>query len=201
MTYKPNIASIDGLNQLWQSCRHHWKDTWMDYQNLFEGKTCVDIGIWKGLLNARAEKQFNCKTKIGVEPNLTNRTDCKKLNPYTELYPTIEDLPDTIDTDILLLHGVICLMGTHWIQEMENLLPKVNCKHIHIRHLKTYAISHGEVCTEKDDRQGNRYNLKSYKESPTTNEIIEFLSKKNFNLTSSKNTDGENIIMTFERIS
>jgi len=199
MNYTPEITSVDYLNKFWESCRHHWQETWIDYQNLFEDKTCVDIGIWKGLLNARAKKQFNCQTKIGVEPNSIHRADCKKLNPHTKLYPSIEELPDTIDTDILILHGVIRLMGTRWIQEMGILLSKVNCKYIHIRYSNPDGSYAEKIVKNIDGREFNKYNMDSYEKSPTTNDIIKFLNTVNFSLINQKDTNTNNTIMTFEK--
>lgn len=198
MDYKPDIKSVGELKHMWEVCSHHWKDTWMDYQNLFEGRTCVDIGIWKGLLNAKAEKQLNFKTEIGVEPSSTHRADCKKINPHTKLYPSIDDLPDDIFTDIILLHGVIYQMGTQWIQEMETLLSKVNCKHIHIRH-HTNNDSYDEVnIKDIDGRELHKYNWNNYMDtSPTIDEIVEFFNKKNYSLIDRKDTNANNTIVVF----
>lgn len=201
MNQKPDITSVDNLKYMWESCKHHWQETWADHKNLFEGKTCVDIGIWKGLLNAKAEKQLNCKTMIGVEPDSTHRADCKKINPHIKLYSSIEELPENIDTDILILHGVICLMGTQWIQEMETLLSRVNCKHIHIRNI-TNNGSYSYEGNEKniDGRELSKYNMKNYMEKcPTINDIVEFLNKKNYSLIDRKDTNTNRTIMTFEK--
>jgi hypothetical protein len=196
MNHQPHITSVDNLKHMWESCKHHWQETWVDYKNLFEGKTCVDIGIWKGLLNAKAEKQLNCKTKIGVEPDSTHRADCKKINPHIELYSSIKDLPENIDTDILILHGVIYQMATQWIQEMETLLSRVDCKHIHIRNITNNESYEGENIKNIDGRELSKYNIDTF---PTVNDIVEFLNKKNYSLIDRKDTNTNCTIMTFKK--
>lgn len=188
--------TLDNLAQFQASCDSHWESTWMPYRDFFENKTCVDIGIWKGILNAKANKDFNCKTTIGVEPNEVHLLDCGKMNPSTKLYTSIEELPHMIDTDVVLLHGVICLMGTHWTHELENLLSKVNCKYIHIRHLREKFNS---VIPTGTKRETNRYNLHSYKDNPTSDDIIKFLSAKEFDLMDQKNVNIQNSIMIFQK--
>ena len=196
MNNKPDITSVNDLKYMWESCKHHWQETWADHKNLFEGKTCVDIGIWKGLLNAKAEQQLNCKTKIGVEPDSTHRADCKKINPHIELYSSIKDLPVKIDADILILHGVIYLMGTQWTHEMETLLSRVNCKHIHIRNFTNNGSYEGENKKNIDGRELSNYNMD---QCPTINDIVEFLNKKNYSLIDRKDTNTNRTIMTFEK--
>ena len=195
MNQKTDITSVVNLRSMWSRfCEHHWQETWIIDKNLFEGKTCIDIGIWKGLLNAKAESQLNCKTKIGVEPDSTHRADCKKINPHIELYSSIKDLPENIDTDILTLHGVIYLMGTQWIQEMETLLSRVNCKHIHIRHMP----NNGKNTKKIDGRELTKYNTNEYNDTcPTNNDIVEFLNKKNYSLIDRKETNTNSTLMTF----
>lgn len=188
--------TLDNLAQFQASCDSHWESTWIPYRDFFENKTCVDIGIWKGILNAKANKYFNCKTTIGVEPNEVHLLDCGKMNPSTKLYTSIEELPHMIDTDVVLLHGVICLMGTHWTHELENLLSKVNCKYIHIRHLRGKFVGDDELGTK---RETNRYNLHSYKDNPTSDDIIKFLSAKEFDLMDQKNVKIKHSIMIFQK--
>ena len=198
MSHTPDITSIDNLKYMWEVCSHHWQSTWADYQNLFEGKTCVDIGIWKGLLNAKAEKQLNCKTKIGVEPSFTHRADCKKINPHTKLYPSIDDLPDGIFTDIILLHGVIWLMD-NWTQEIKTLLSKVNCKHVHIRspNHDTYPTKTEKMITD-DYRNFTKKKMKYYN-GPTINDIVEFFSTENYSVIDRKETNANSTIVVFEK--
>lgn len=200
MNQKTDITSVGNLRSMWSRfCEHHWQETWVINKNLFEGKTCVDIGIWKGLLNAKAESQLNCKTKIGVEPNSTHRADCKRINPNIELYSSIEDLPENIDTDILTLHGVIYLMGTQWIQEMETLLSRVNCKHIHIRTITNNGSYEGDNKII-DGREISKYNMKNYVDTcATINDIVEFLNKKNYSLIDRRDTNKNRTIITFEK--
>ena len=50
--------TLDNLAQFQASCDSHWESTWIPYRDFFENKTCVDIGIWKGILNAKANKYF-----------------------------------------------------------------------------------------------------------------------------------------------
>lgn len=198
MNHKQEITSIDDLQFMWKSCKHHWEGTWADYQNLFEGRTCLDIGIWKGLLNAMAKKHINCETKIGVEPSIIHRTDCKKFNPHTKLYPSIEELPDNIYTDIILLHGVIWLMGTDWTQEMKTLLSKVSCKHVHIRnpnHDRSYAE---KIDKNVDNRFFNNHNMEYYK-GPTINDIVEFFDTENYKLIDRKDFKSNNTVLVFEK--
>tara|TARA_B100001175_G_C19474978_1_gene623814 strand:- start:955 stop:1473 length:519 start_codon:yes stop_codon:yes gene_type:complete len=169
----------------------------MPYRDFFENKSCVDVGMWKGILNAKAKKDFNCNTTIGVEPNGTHLSDCGKINPYTKLYTSIEQLPHMINTDIVLLHGVICLMGIHWIHELENLLIKVNCKYIHIRHQGGDIFNNAIPTGTK--RETNRYNLNSYKDNPVSDDIIKFLNAKEFDLMDQKILSIKDSIMIFQR--
>ena len=189
--------TIDNLAEFRSLCDHHWESTWIPYKDFFENKSCVDIGIWKGILNAKAKKDFNCKTTIGVEPNEIHLSDCEKINPSTKLYADIEHLPNMINTDIVLLHGVICLMGRHWIHELENLLLKVNCRYIHVRHQGGDIFNNAIPTGTK--RETNRYNLTSYKDNPTSDDIIKFLSPKGFDLMDQKNVDIKDSIMIFQR--
>ena len=189
--------TIDNLAKFQSLCDHHWESTWIPYRDFFENKTCVDIGMWKGILNARAKKDFNCNTTIGVEPNGIHLSDCGKMNPYTKLYTSIEQLPHMIDADVVLLHGVICLMGTHWTHELENLLLKVHCRYIHIRHQGGDIFNNAKPTGTK--RETNRYNLDSYKDNPTSEDIIKFLGAKGFNLIDQKTVDIKDSIIILQR--
>ena len=193
------INTLSTLDFLWSSCKKWWQTAWIPYSNFFTDKTCIDIGIWKGILPARAKKEFNLTTEIGVEPNETHRIDCKKLNLSTKLYAHIEDLPDMIKTDIVLLHGVICLMGTHWRRELENLFSKVNCEHVHVRHQDGDLFRSGRPNIIENERETNRYNLSSYKDSPVSNDLIDFFNDKRFDLIDKKTLSVQDIIMIFKR--
>jgi len=192
-----DINTLNNFAQLWSDCERHWETTWVHDRDFFQDKTCIDIGMWKGILTARAKKEFNLTTDIGVEPNQTHRIDCKKLNLSTKLYAHIEDLPDMIKTDIVLLHGVICLMGTHWRQELENLFSKVNCKHVHIRHRDGDAFKN--VRPTGIGRETNRYDNPPNKNNPTSDTVINFLSKKGFYLLGQKILDDKNIILKLQK--
>ena len=48
-------------------------------------------------------------------------------------------------------------------------------------------------------RETNRYNLTSYKDNPTSDDIIKFLSPKGFDLIDQKNVNIKDSIMIFQR--
>ena len=193
---KEKIITLNNLEDLWLDCKKHWENTWLPDREFFQDKTCVDIGMWKGLLNARAKKEFNLATNIGVEPDEMHRLACKKLNLSTTLYANIEDLPDMIKTDIVLLHGVFSVMGKHWRQELENLFSKINCKHVHIR-LNGYSSRH--IRPTGTGRQTSRYALTSYKDTATSDMVIDFLSKKGFDLLEQRTLSEKYIILKLQK--
>ena len=74
------------LRTAWNECKHHWQKSWLENKHLLKNKTCLDVGIWKGVLNAKARKYLNCNTIIGIEPYLSHVKMCQKLNPGIMLY-------------------------------------------------------------------------------------------------------------------
>ena len=156
---------------------HNWYDTWLPTKKFIENKKCLDFGIWKGLLNARARKELNCDTIIGIEWDDQHRLDCKKINKNIKLYKSIEDLEHKIQVDVIFMHGVICLLGQNWTSTLEKLLQKVSSEILHIRHKE---FTHNEHCSGVG-REANSYNLNDYNFSPSKQELINFLEAHNYN--------------------
>jgi hypothetical protein len=185
---------MKNIDDTLRRCISHWEPTWKKYQYVLENKNCIDIGIWKGVLNAMAKKEFNCNTIIGVEPNKEHQNDCKKFYPSIELYNTIKDIPNDINVDLILMHGVICLMGDAWQEELQLLFKKVNAKFLHIRHRN--FIKNTKVGNK--NREYNIHNLKNYNSSPSKNMLITFLKKYKYELTIDITIDNNNILI-FEK--
>ena len=57
------------IHKHWKNCQRHWDTTWLPSKEIIKNKKCLDVGIWKGILNAKAMKEFNCNTTHGVEPD------------------------------------------------------------------------------------------------------------------------------------
>jgi hypothetical protein len=160
------------------SGEHHWQNTWMPNKKILQNTKCLDYGMWKGILNARAKVEFNCDTIIGIECNAEHRADCQKLNINSKLYASVDDLPDDTMVDVIFLHGIISLLGKNWTNELEKLFKKVKARTLQIRHGE---FKQNEVCSSKN-RETNNFNLKNYNLSPTRDELIEFFKENKYNL-------------------
>lgn len=159
------------------SLKNHWHDTWVPTKNLLQNKKCLDVGIWKGILNYSAHKIYNCETIIGVEPFDEHSDYCSKILPDCKIYKLIEDIPFDIRVDVTFLHGVICLMGAHWKTNLNNLFSRVNSDILHIRHDDTLRECNGI------DRETNLYDLPDYSQSPSCNQLKNYLeSSQNYKL-------------------
>ena len=157
----------------WPQAGKRWNKTWKPNPEFWRNKTCIDIGIWKGHLNARALKEYNCKTIIGVEPFEEHRVDCERVCPNTKLYNQIEDLPENISVDIIIMHGLIKLLGKYWKEQVSLLLSKVNARFIHVRH----GVKNNFTGL---DRETNIYDLKNYDDMPSQEELVLFFKSKNY---------------------
>jgi len=171
------------IHKHWKNCQRHWDTTWLPSKEIIKNKKCLDVGIWKGILNAKAMKEFNCNTTHGVEPDQEHRLDCKRFNPHTEVYESINDLPSDLHVDIIFLHAVICLMGNFWKSELEELFKKVKANILHIRH-KDH--NDDEIVTGVG-RDNNNYNITNYEESPSSKKLIDFLQERKYKLLSQHN--------------
>ena len=183
--YQMNLGKI---RKHYKSCQRHWNTTWLPSKEILQNKKCLDVGIWKGILNAKARKEFKCITTHGVEPDQEHRLDCKKFNPHINLYESINDLPSDLHVDIIFLHAVICLMGELWESELETLLKKVKSNILHVRH-KDYNDNDIVIGV---GRETNNYNIKNYKQSPSQKKLLGFLQEKNYKLLSQN--DGVSIL-------
>ena len=188
------IHSLKSFSQYLQICEFHWQETWLPSTAFLQNKNCVDIGIWKGILNAKAKKYMNCVTNIGIEPDTSHRLDCQKLNPGIKLYTTIDDVQENIITDVILLHGVICLMGEKWQSELNQILKKISCNSIHVRHTENF-----EKGMLGQNRETNRYNLKNYTHSPTVTKLIDFFEKHNYTLLTIRNTSNNSKVLELRK--
>ena len=160
----------------WGQVKEKWIDAWLPTKKYLENKTCVDIGIWKGVLNAKAKIEFNTDTVIGVEPFEEHREICKKYLPECVLYESIDDLPEKTTTDVILLHGIICLLDVHWKEDLGKIFQKIKANTVHIRNLDAY-----KPCTGKD-RETNLYKITDYANAPDNKTVIAECQKYGYNV-------------------
>jgi len=179
------------LRTAWNACKHHWQKSWLENKHLLQNKTCLDVGIWKGVLNAKARKYLNCNTIIGIEPYLSHVKMCQKLNPGIMLYNTVDDLPHEQKVDVILLQGIICLM-LYWRDDLTQLFEKVKAKTLLVRHEDYYNY---QCSGEK--RETNIHNLKNFTHSPTHKQLIFFLAQHNYKLITKKE---DNLHFEYENI-
>jgi hypothetical protein len=167
----------------------HWESTWVPSKDILQNTTCADFGIWKGILNAKARKEFNCNTTIGIESDPTHFHDCIKFNPGTVLYKSIDQIKNHTKVDVIFMHGIICLLGDRWYPDCEKLCKKIDANIIHIRHREFGINTHVNGVL----RETNTQNLENYNKSPSRKTVIEFFTKK-FNYKLEKQT-GEILIL------
>jgi hypothetical protein len=174
----------DEIYQWWHSVKRHWESTWIASKHLLQNTTCADFGIWKGILNSKARKEFNCDTVIGIEPDPIHLRDCAKFNPGTVLYKSIDQIKEHTKVDVLFMHGVICLLGDEWTSDCKKLCEKIDADIIHIRHKdfeRNTPVS-GVGNPTYVGRETNPLNLENYNKSPSSKAVIDFFTKLNYKL-------------------
>jgi hypothetical protein len=161
--------------------KRHWETTYTFNEAILYNKKCVDIGIWHGICNAYALKKLKLQTTHGFEPNKDFRDICSKLLPETKLYSTIDDLTDTINTDIIFMLGLIPMLGTEWKEQLDNILQKITANYIIIRH-QTYVDSKEFKDLDGRGREYNVLGVTNYNQSAKIEDVIQYLQEKQWKL-------------------
>ena len=154
----------------------HYEDSWKYFQKHLENKECVDIGIWMGHDNKRAYEDFNLTTTWGIEPHKQLRALCKKILPNVKLVNSIDQVQDTIESDAIIMFGVISLFGPQWQNTISEIFAKISAPIVLIRHyLDGIKLDIGS-----DLRDYNLYNLFDYSHAPAIAEIHKVMEKYNY---------------------
>jgi len=197
-----NLITFDEfLKEAEESIDRHWETTYMFNKDILENKKCVDVGIWYGLCNAYALEKLNLQTTHGIDPNKDFIDICSKLLPDTKLYSTIDDVNETIDTDIIFMLGLIPFFGNKWKEHLNNIFQKINAKYLIMRH-QTYTDP-TEKFTNIDKKEYNILGLTDYSQTANVDDVVWFLQENQWRLIKTNklnpksNTDSGNIY-TFE---
>jgi len=180
-------SKVRKLVNLWEFLDHgtdvlkrHWETTYTFNEDILYNKKCVDIGIWHGICNAYALKKLKLQTTHGFEPSKDFRDICSKLCPDTKLYSTIDDLTDTINTDVIFMLGLIPFFGTEWKEQLDNILQKITANYIIIRH-QTY-VDAKEFKNKSTDKEYNVLGVTNYNQSAKIEDVIQYLQEKQWKL-------------------
>ena len=159
-------------------CQEKWESTWVPSKQLLQNTICADFGMWKGILNAKAKKEFNCKTIIGIESDPIHFEDCIKFNPGIILYKSIDQMKEHIKVDVIFMHGILCMLGDKWSADCKKLCEKIDADVIHVRHRE---FEKNTPC-QGTGRETNTQNLINFNKSPSRKTVIDFFTQINFNL-------------------
>ena len=176
----PGDAIGEFLHQGTDVLKRHWEATYTFNEDILYNKKCVDIGIWWGICNAYALKKLKLQTTHGFDPSKDFRDICSKLLPDTKLYSTIDDLTDTINTDVIFMLGLIPFFGTEWKEQLDNILQKITASYIIIRH-QTFDAEEFKYL----DSKGKEYNIlgvTNYNQSAKIEDVIQYLQEKQWKL-------------------
>ena len=157
----------------------HWETTYMFNEDILYSKKCVDIGIWHGICNAYALKKLKLQTTHGFEPSKDFRDICSILSPDTKLYNTIDDLTDTINTDVIFMLGLIPFFGAQWKKYLDIILQKITTNYIIIRH-QTYVDA--EEGAFDGPKEYNVLGVTNYNQSAKIEDVIQYLQEKQWKL-------------------
>ena len=152
----------------------HWNDTWVKNSQLFSNKKILDIGISVGIHNYIAQEVFNTKTIVAVDPYKPYHDIVKSLLPDCKLYNVVDEAPNDVKVDIVLLSGVLSLLGKNWKKFLKQVINKFKFDHMVIRDAYTYDLS----LWNKWNKSPTQYSLVpnlTYVDCPTVKEILKEL--------------------------
>jgi len=169
----------------------HYAESWMYFKEYLQNKKCIDIGIHQGMANKQAKSDFNLETSIGIEPSKQNRAICKRLMPNTILLKDIDhlerDYKDTINTDVILMLGVIGLFGKEWKNTLARVFQKIDAPAVLIR--QTFIPTSQKVEVGNDLREYNMFQLKDFSDYPQLAEVDKEIKKYSYEETKYNPTD------------
>jgi hypothetical protein len=150
----------------------HWDDLWAKNSQLFSNKTILDIGISAGIHNYIAQEVFNTRTIIAVDPYKPYHNIVKSLLPDCKLYNVVDEAPNGVNVDIILLSGVLVFVGKHWKNFLKQIVDTFKFDHMIIRDAFDFPAQPVEA---KGPREYSLVPNFTYTSCPTVKEILKEL--------------------------
>ena len=156
-----------------------WNDMWAKNSQLLSNKKVLDIGISAGIHNYVAQEVFNTKTIIAVDPYKPYHNIVKSLLPDCKLYNVIDEAPNGVKVDIILLSGVLVFVGKHWKKFLKQIVDTFKFDHMIIRDAFDFPSQPNEI---KGHREYSLVPNFTYTSCPTVKEILKELHSNKLNV-------------------
>jgi hypothetical protein len=156
----------------------HWNNMWAKNSQLLSNKKVLDIGISAGIHNYVAQEVFNTKTIIAVDPYKPYHNIVKSLLPDCKLYNVVDEAPNGVKVDIILLSAVLLLLGKHWKKFLKQIVDTFKFDHMIIRDAFTFPRNH----IWGSPREYSLVPNFTYTNCPTVKEILKELHSNQLNV-------------------
>ena len=150
----------------------HWNNMWAKNSQLLSNKKVLDIGISAGIHNYVAQEVFNTKTIIAVDPYKPYHNIVKSLLPDCKLYNVVDEVPNGVKVDIILLSGVLVFVGKHWKKFLKQIVDTFKFDYMIIRDAFDFPSQPDEA---KSPREYSLVPNFTYTNCPTVKEILKEL--------------------------
>ena len=156
-----------------------WNDMWAKNSQLLSNKKVLDIGISAGIHNYVAQEVFNTKTIIAVDPYKPYHNIVKSLLPDCKLYNVVDEVPNGVKVDIILLSGVLVFVGKHWKKFLKQIVDTFKFDYMIIRDAFDFPSQPDEA---KSPREYSLVPNFTYTNCPTVKEILKELHSNQLNV-------------------
>ena len=156
-----------------------WNDMWAKNSQLLSNKKVLDIGISAGIHNYVAQEVFNTKTIIAVDPYKPYHDIVKSLLPDCKLYNVVDEVPNGVKVDIILLSGVLVFVGKHWKKFLKQIVDTFKFDYMIIRDAFDFPSQPDEA---KSPREYSLVPNFTYTNCPTVKEILKELQSNQLNV-------------------
>jgi hypothetical protein len=150
----------------------HWNNTWVKNFQLLSNKKILDIGISAGIHNYIAQEVFNTKTIVAVDPHKPYHNIVKSLLPDCKLYNVVDEVPNGVKVDTVLLLGVLVLLGKNWKKFLKQVVDKFKFDHMIIRDGYDFYV---QPVKANEPREYSLVSNFTYVDRPTVKEILKEL--------------------------